>query len=45
MITIACAIAIVLGVLSKFYIAYGKYKISCAKAYCIKKVQTIKSKH
>ncbi|MEY8538203.1 hypothetical protein AALM99_07090 [Lactococcus muris] len=37
MITIACAIAIILGALSKFYIAYGKYKISCAKAYYIKK--------
>lgn len=36
-IGIATAIAIVLGALGKFYIAYGKYKISCAKAYCIKK--------
>ena len=37
MITIACAIAIVLGAFGKFYIAYGKYKVSCAKAYRIKK--------
>ena len=36
-IGIATAIAIILGALGKFYIAYGKYKISCAKAYCIKK--------
>jgi hypothetical protein len=36
-ITIACAIAIILGALSKFYIAYGKYKISYAKAYSLKK--------
>ncbi|MFQ6324132.1 hypothetical protein [Lactococcus garvieae] len=37
MITIAFAIAIILGALGKFYIAYGKYKISLAKAYHIKK--------
>gem|GEM_PF-4507749 len=37
MIVIASAIAILLGALGKFYIAYGKYKISCARAYCIKK--------
>jgi len=36
-IGIATAIAIILGALGKFYIAYGKYKISCAKAYRIKK--------
>ena len=36
-IGIATAVAIILGALGKFYIAYGKYKISCAKAYRIKK--------
>ncbi|WP_017370785.1 MULTISPECIES: hypothetical protein [Lactococcus] len=37
MIKIAFAISIILGALGKFYIAYGKYKISLAKAYHIKK--------
>lgn len=43
-IGIATAIAIILGALGKLYIAYGKYKISCAKAYRIKKASTIKSR-
>lgn len=43
-IGIATAIAIILGALGKFYIAYGKYKISCAKAYRIKKSVHYKSK-
>ncbi|MFK4927077.1 hypothetical protein ACI1TM_10670 [Lactococcus garvieae] len=36
-IGIATAVAIILGALGKFFVAYGKYKISCAKAYRIKK--------
>lgn len=43
-IGIATAVAIILGALGKFYIAYGKYKISCAKAYRIKKSVHYKSK-
>ncbi|KXT59231.1 hypothetical protein LACDD01_02146 [Lactococcus sp. DD01] len=43
-IGIATAVAIILGALGKFYIAYGKYKISCARAYRIKKSVHYKSK-
>ena len=45
MITIACAIAIILGALGKFYIAYGKYKFLVQMLTASKKVQTIKGKH
>lgn len=36
-IGIATAIVIILGALGNVYIAYGKYKTSCAKAYPTKK--------